>query len=65
MTAEHYYWLAIGWMWFLGAGMLWMFIDEMLHYTGKTAGTVAICLLWPIALPSCIAFYVAFGQQQD
>lgn len=65
MLAEHYYWLAIGWMWLLGGAVLWVFIDELVHDQVKAPRTIVLCVLWPLSLPSLLAFYAAFVQPQQ
>lgn len=54
-----YYKLAIAWLYLLGAGLLWMFIDELVPDISRGWKIAALVLLWPIGLPSLIAFYVA------
>lgn len=64
MIPEPYYWFLIAWMWLLGGAVLWVFIDELVHYQVRAPRTIVLCALWPVALPSLFAFYAAFQQKE-
>lgn len=49
----------IVWLYVLGAGLLWMFIDELVPDVSRTWKIAALVFSWPVGLPSLIAFYVA------
>lgn len=65
MIPDLYYWILIGWMWGLGSGVLWMFVEELVHCQARKPRNVILCALWPVALPGVVAFYVAFVQPRQ
>lgn len=65
MIPELYYCILVGWMWWLGGSVLWMFIEDLEPCQARKLHNVILCALWPVALPGVIAFYVAVVQPRQ
>lgn len=50
--------VAVVWMWLLGATMMGMLLQEMFDRVIVWRAVVG-CLLWPVAWPSVLAYWVA------
>ncbi len=53
------YLIVIAWMWALGGGLFWLFCDELVPDVSRKWKIIALCVTWPITLPTVIGWYSA------
>jgi hypothetical protein len=55
---------AFAWLYVVGAGLLCMFIDELVPDISRTWKILALVLVWPLGFPALIALYVVVGLRK-